>query len=165
MPRMVRVIIWRGAMYCTDTLHESGVVWTLYRNFATGQTDAAVATLEGWFPVTKARSMRNGQMTFAEKLLARQKESAGRAAEAYDEDWSNMAPNVHELLTRVLQDEKKRLEPATLILYAKSGSWHACISHKGLRLKWWGEGGTIKQAVEKLEAACLAEMGQEEQPG
>lgn len=160
-----RVLIWRGSMYMPHYLWESGIVWTMYLNIATDRIEAAVAVLEGvWFVTTK-RPGRNGTLTFAEKLLARQKESAGRAAEAHDEDWANLTPNVHELLTRVLQDEKKRLEPATLILYAKSGSWHACVSHKGLSLKWWGEGGTIKAALEKLEAACLAEMGQEEQPG
>jgi len=161
MSKKLRIVFFDGCIFWVDTLQESGVVWRLYRNVATGLTEAGLAILERWFPVVKKRAETNGRLSFAEKLLARQKESAGRATEAHDEDWANLTPNVHELLTTVLRDEKKVLEPATLILYARSGSWHACVSHKGLSLKWWGEGGTIAAALAKLEASCRQEMGQE----
>lgn len=165
MRKITRIVCFAGVIHWVDTLRESGVVFQLYRNIATGRTDAGTATLERWFPVVKRRAETNGKLSFAEQLLARQKASLGRETEAYDEDWSNLTPSVHELLTRVLRDDKKVLEPATVIIYARGGSWHACVSHKALGLKWWGEGGTIASALAKLEASCRAEMGQEASEG
>jgi hypothetical protein len=161
-----KVLTFGGEMHWLDTLSESGVVWVLYRSFATGRTDAGLAILERWFPVAKKQRGSNGVLSLAEQLLARQKDSAGRTHEAHDDDWANATPNVLELLTRVLVDDKKVLEPATVLIFARSGSWHCCLSHKGLKLKWWGEGGTIGAALAGLERACRQEVGQEasEQP-
>jgi hypothetical protein len=156
-----------GVLYWIDTLRESGVVWLLVRSIASDRIEGAVAILERWLPVAKEKNKRNGVLSIAEQMLARKKDQAGRASEATDEDFANLTPNVHELLTRILRDDKKVMEPATLLVFARSGSWHACLSHKALQLKWWGEGGTIKDALAKLERSCLQEMGQEpsEQPG
>jgi len=161
-----KVLAFGGELHWVDTLSESGLVWVLFRSFATGRTNAGIGILERWFPVAKKQRGANGVLSLAEQLLARQKEAAGRTHEAQDDDWAASTPNVHELLTRVLVDDKKTLEPATVLVFARSGSWHCCLSHKGLKLKWWGEGGTIGAALADLERACRQEMGQEasEQP-
>jgi hypothetical protein len=156
-----KVIAFSGELHWLDTLAESGLVWVLFRSFATGRTNAGLAISERWFPVAKRSTGKNGVLSLAEQLLTRQKEAAGRTHEASDEDWANATPNVLELLTRVLVDDKKVLEPATVLIFARSGSWHSCLSHKGLKLKWWGEGGTIAACLADLERACRQEMGQE----
>jgi hypothetical protein len=162
-----QVAVFGSEIHWVDTLSESGVVWVLYRSFVTGVTNAGLAIPERWFPVAKKQRGANGVLSLAEQLLARQKDAAGRTHEAYDEDWANLTPNVLELLSRVLVDDKKVLEPATVLIFARSGSWHSCLSHKGLKLKWWGEGGTIAACLADLERACRQEMGQDtsEQPG
>jgi hypothetical protein len=159
------VLFHDGCMFWLETLSESGVVWVMIRSCVTGRIDSAGAFLERAF-----MSGRNGKKvapkSIAEQLLNRQQNKAGNLTEAYDEDFVNLTPNVHELLTRSLQvDEKKTLEPATILMFARSGSWTVCLSHKGLKLKWWGEGGTVKQALMALERACGKEMGQETPEG
>jgi hypothetical protein len=148
-------------MFWMETLSESGVTWVLIRSCVRGRLEGAAAFLEG----KKSMAGRNGKkpapMSIAQQLLDRQKNKAGNLTEAYDEDFVNLTPNVHELLTRSLQDDKKTLEPATILMFARSGSWTVCLSHKGLKLKWWGEGGTVKQALMALERACGKDTGQE----
>jgi hypothetical protein len=148
-------------MFWVDVLSESGVVWVLFQSCCSGRIDGAAAFLEGNRSMAKSRVANGKLVSIAEKLLLKKKEAAGNTTEAYDEDFVNLTPNVHELLTRTLMDDKKPIEPASLLVFARSGSWHACLSHKGLKLKWWGEGGTIKHALAALEVSCLKEMGQE----
>jgi hypothetical protein len=150
-----------GKLFWCDTLRESGVLWIFVRDLADDVVAGAVAVLEGVLAVKQEKNKRNGVVSFAEAMLARKKDSSARTHEASDEDFCNLTPNVHELLTRILVDDKKVMEPATLLIFAREGSWHACISHKALKLKWWGEGGTIQAALAKLERSCLQEMGQE----
>jgi len=45
-----------------------------------------------------------------------------------------------------------------LIVYCRGGSWHAMVSFKALDLKWFGEGGSFKEALKALEAS----LGKEE---
>jgi hypothetical protein len=163
LPKAIR--FYDGEMYWADVLSESGVVWVFFQNCCSGRIDGAAAFLEGQVNMAGKRPSKNGHISIAEKLLLRKKEAAGNTTEAYDEDFVGLTPNVHELLTRTLVDDKKAIEPASLLIFARSGSWHACLSHKGLKLKWWGEGGTIKHALAALEVACCKEMGQETPEG
>jgi hypothetical protein len=150
-----------GKLFWCDTLRESGVLWILVRDLACDKIAGAVAVLEAVMTVKQEKNKRNGVISFAEQMLARKKDSGSRTHEASDEDFCNLTPNVHELLTRILVDDKKVMEPATLFIFAREGSWHACISHKALKLKWWGEAGTIQGALDRLERSCRQEMGQE----
>lgn len=101
------------------------------------------------------------ESTLAEKLWARKKEEAGRTSAGHDGELAKELPYLHELLTTVIRDEKKVLEPACVLVFVRTGSFHACLTHKGLDLKWWGEGGTLKAAFQALEANLTKESGQE----
>jgi hypothetical protein len=160
-----RVLFHDGQMYWLEVLSESGVVWVMNRSCATGRIDSAGAFLERKIAMSGRNGKKVAPKSIAEQLLSRQKNQAGNLTEAYDEDFVALTPNVHELLTRSLVDEKKTMEPATILMFARSGSWTMCLSHKGLKLKWWGEGGTVKQAMMALERACGKEMGQETPEG
>lgn len=111
--------------------------------------------------MAKAKSSNHQPTTFAERLLAKRKEAEGSSFEAQDADFAAKHPHCTELLTTVLRDEKKVLEPGSLTIYCRSGSWHACLSHKALKLKWFAEGGTFATCLEALEAAVRREEGQE----
>jgi hypothetical protein len=161
MYEMCYIVPHHGKLYWCDTLRESGVLWILVCDLADDKIAGAVALLEGRMTVKQEKNKRNGVISFAEQMLARKKDSAARTHEASDEDFANLTPNVHELLTRILVDDKKVLEPATLLIFAREGSWHACVSHKGLKLKWWGEAATIQGALARLERSCLVDVGQE----
>jgi hypothetical protein len=100
--------------------------------------------------------------SLAQRLLARQKTHEGRTSEGFDQELLDQVPAIHELLTVVLRDDKKTLDPASLIIYCQSGSFHACLSHKSLKLKWWGEGPTLKGALVALERAVKREEGQDQ---
>lgn len=152
-----------GEWHCRTEWHESGVWWLLFHSFATGNINAGLALLEGEPAMAKKAVGRNGVVSIAEALLARQKDALAKTHEASDEEWLANTPAVHEMLTRVLRLEKKVLQPASVLIFARSGGWRACLSHKGLDLKWWGEGPTIKSALVELERSCKAEMGQEEE--
>lgn len=98
--------------------------------------------------------------TFAQRLLNRKKDSSDSTQAGFDQELIEATPRVHELLVTVLRDEKKVLEPASLLVFARGGSFHCCLSHKALDLRWWGEGPGLKQALLALEANVAKEEGQ-----
>lgn len=97
--------------------------------------------------------------SFVQELLKKRKAEKAETDEGNDEELANVVPHVHELLTRKIQDGKKALEPASLTVFCRKGSFHCCLSHKGLDLKWWGEGSTLKNALNALEASIGKEEG------
>jgi hypothetical protein len=98
--------------------------------------------------------------TFAQRLLARKKDTELSSQAAFDSELLESSPRVHELLVTVLREDKKVYEPASLLVFARGGSFHVCLSHKALDLKWWGEGPGLRAALAALEANVAKEEGQ-----
>jgi hypothetical protein len=98
--------------------------------------------------------------SFTDRLLARKKEIEGAGHEAEDADFSAKYPLLAELVTVRVIDDDKPLEPASLSIWAKQGSWHACVSHKGLKVRWFAEALAFEGLWKALEQAIAHESGQ-----
>jgi hypothetical protein len=115
--------------------------------------------VEVWKMAKTAKSQPSAE-TFAQRLLNKKKDSAESTQAGFDGELLASSPKVHELLVTVLKDDKKTLEPASLLVFARGGSFHCCLSHKALDLRWWGEGSGLRQALAALEANMAKEEGQ-----
>jgi len=147
--------------WMVDPLRESGVIFTIAASMETGGLLGVECRLERRNP-RLYRSWR-GYMgkSFVEKLLQAKKAEKHETTVANDEELADLVPHVYELLTKKLQDGKKTIEPASLIIFCRKGSFHSCLTHKGLDLKWWGEAPTLKASLEALEASIGSEEGEE----
>ena len=136
-----------------------GAIWTPAPAFV------AVGYAQEIVIVAKTAKTPSPAETFAQRLLSRKKDSADATQAGFDGELLASSPRVHELLVTVLKDEKKILEPASLLVFARGGSFHCCLSHKALDLRWWGEGSGLRQALAALEANVAKEAGQEPSNG
>jgi hypothetical protein len=109
-----------------------------------------------------AKAGKNGKApdTLTARLLERKKSTEGASVAGFDAELLDKSPLCHELMVTVIKDEKKMIDPASMLVFCRLGSWHACLTHKGLGLKWWGEGGTFAAALDALERAVGKEEGQ-----
>lgn len=126
----------------------------------------ACVWLSEWdWSLLKIRRRRLARMDILKQLLAKRRAQQERAIEATDEELADLVPIVHEIMTKVLRDDKKVYEPAGLFIYAKDGLWHASLSHRKLELKWRGAGDTFKQALAALQDAIRNDFGAAEANG
>ena len=151
----------RGELVVWRIARMESVVFTVFEPFGQDWTGVVLCHRKDRFPMGAKKSERNGALTFAQKLLQRQKDAEGSSYVASDEELAAAYPHVAELLTVKLVDDKHVIEPASLTVYCRTGSFHACLKHKGLDLAWWGEGPTFKRVLEALEASVGKEEGQE----
>lgn len=148
---------WAGQWHDCHLFRESGILWANYRGFATGLWTGAAACLErAYFNISPRRRLDMAK-SWLEKLVEQHKDRNGTVIEATDEDLQNLVPHVYELLTSRIKMDKRNLDPATLLLFARSGSWHACLSQRGLDLKWWAESTTWAGLMPCLESAVAKE--------
>jgi hypothetical protein len=122
-------------------------------------TGAAFVLASEWDRKSETRNLRMAK-SFLEKLVEQHASGNSNAQAADDEDLGNLAPHVFELLTKKVKIDKKTLEPASLLIFARSGSWHACLTHKGLDVRWWAETARYGDLLPALEAAVNKEEGQ-----
>lgn len=147
--------------WAVDMMVQSDTVVLTVRHLMTGGLLGCVFYTEERCPRWGRERWCSMAKSFVEKLLNKTKAEKNDTDAGHDEELANECPHVHELLTRKLMDGKKAIEPASLTVFCRKGSFHVCLTHKGLDLKWWGEGGTLKTALEALEASIGAEAGED----
>lgn len=150
-----------GQFWGVEYLEESGVEIVWVESIADGRLLGARYNLVGKPMLLTGRLQKAMAKSFVESLLKKRKAQKAETDAAYDEELANEVPHVHELLSRKIQDGKKTIDPASLIIFCREGAFNACLSHKGIDLKWFGKGSTLREALKALETAIGHEEGQE----
>jgi hypothetical protein len=143
-----------------DLALESGIVWAWLTEYPWAKLIGAEAAIAVSGKVYNAAERKILMDDFAQRLLDAVKAGTGREQVASDDDLASAVPHVFELLTRRLKDGKKWIDPGSVLIFAREDCWHACLTHRGLNLKWWGEGNTFKAALDALERALVGANGQ-----
>ena len=139
----------------------SGMVFLAYREVGTGRLIAALYMVKNWWHrITHERRLLVSKH-FVDELLRRKKADEESAYAASDEELGAIAPNVFELLTRKVKDEKKSLGTASLAIWCDGGSWHASLRHKGIGVRWSAEATTFDGLKKALERAVTQQEGEE----
>jgi hypothetical protein len=143
-------------------LSNSGVLTFRWETWLDSQFVGAAFALEK--PCLTLGRLEAGEMakSWLERLVEQQSKNEGRVMEATDEQLADLVPHVYELLTSRLKLDKKSYEPASLLVFARSGSWHACLSQKSLNLRWWAESLSWASLLPALELVVAKVDGSEE---
>lgn len=77
----------------------------------------------------------------------------GSAVEAPDEKLEREYPALFDFLTCNIGEGGKPRAVGSLTLFARTGSWHACLKDRQTKRTWWGEGDCVDSALKALDAA------------
>lgn len=77
----------------------------------------------------------------------------GTAQEATCTEMEGAYPAIYDFLTCTVGEGGKPRAVGSLTLFARTGSWHACLKDRATKKTWWGEGDTYPAALKALDAA------------